>query len=697
MPIDLIDQARRYLDKIEPAVSGNGGHDKTYHVAAILIEGFGLSVTDATPLMAEYSQRCQPPWSEREIAHKLESAAARIDPAKHRKLVRNGVRYAARSNTPAVAHHTHKAKPEPKPARYEVSDALEMPDPVKDGCRKLLTAVFAEGEGVRMELARTGSDGRENPTTGGIVLTREEWLRKLNDHNGNPNGFLKTSEKNGIFVSVNPMKIGGTKDKDVTVFRHALLEFDNISQVEQWGIIRASNIPCSAVIASGNKSLHAWVKVDATDRNEFDERVKILYEHFADYKPDPANKNPSRFSRLPNCERGQKRQELLAVDIGCGSFTQWIAETEKDDLGKCHSFSELISVDTKKDPNCVIGFKDGDTLRYLCKGKSAWLIGPSGVGKSSLLAEFAIAWAMGEPAFGIRPAKPLKSLIIQAENDFYDLAEMVQGILAAHKITPESKIFKTVDANVIFKTETTSIREEFVKRMHRLIDRERPDIIWADPLLSFAGIKVTEQDECSMFLRQWINPVLESTGVVLIGIHHTGKPKSQRDTQNWTALDYAYSGLGSSELVNWARAVLVLRPLDDYNFELKLAKRGKRAWATHPDGQFTTSIYLKHDAHSIRWHQCEPPEQSAESEPDKKKGPKSKVDILACANLHEVLSKCPTDGESAMAIGQRLENYSRKIGKTLGKTKCRTDLLDALITNGKLIVKGDLYFKGPNA
>jgi hypothetical protein len=111
MPIDLIDQARRYIDKIDGAISGSNGHDQTFHVASILVEGFALSDADAIALMTEYSQRCQPPWSEREIAHKVASAAARVDPAKLGRMVRKGVRYAARSKVLEVLQQHVAPKP----------------------------------------------------------------------------------------------------------------------------------------------------------------------------------------------------------------------------------------------------------------------------------------------------------------------------------------------------------------------------------------------------------------------------------------------------------------------------------------------------------------------------------------------------------------------------------------------------------
>ena len=35
---------------------------------------FGLGVEDALPLMLEWNERCQPPWDEKDLRHKLEDA-----------------------------------------------------------------------------------------------------------------------------------------------------------------------------------------------------------------------------------------------------------------------------------------------------------------------------------------------------------------------------------------------------------------------------------------------------------------------------------------------------------------------------------------------------------------------------------------------------------------------------------------------
>jgi RecA-family ATPase len=49
---------------------------------------------------------------------------------------------------------------------------------------------------------------------------------------------------------------------------------------------------------------------------------------------------------------------------------------------------------------------------------------PSGQGKSSMSFQMAALFAAGREAFGIKPAKPLRVLVIQAEDDEGDCIEM---------------------------------------------------------------------------------------------------------------------------------------------------------------------------------------------------------------------------------------------------------------------------------
>ena len=99
---------------------------------------------------------------------------------------------------------------------------------------------------------------------------------------------------------------GGAKNDDVTAFRHVLVEFDRdevgkeIPKEEQYHAIVASGMPVAALMDSGNKSLHAWIRVDAPDEKEYKRRVEIIWGWFSGINLDKQNRNASRLSRCPD-------------------------------------------------------------------------------------------------------------------------------------------------------------------------------------------------------------------------------------------------------------------------------------------------------------------------------------------------------------------------------------------------------------
>lgn len=68
-------RARSFIAKVPPAISGKGGHRETFYVASLIRRGFYIPDEDGLELMREYNTRCQPPWSEKELRYKLDSAA----------------------------------------------------------------------------------------------------------------------------------------------------------------------------------------------------------------------------------------------------------------------------------------------------------------------------------------------------------------------------------------------------------------------------------------------------------------------------------------------------------------------------------------------------------------------------------------------------------------------------------------------
>lgn len=68
-------RAAAYLQKIDGAVSGAGGHDQAWKAALCVVRGFELSESEAYALLsADYNPRCDPPWSDQELRHKIADA-----------------------------------------------------------------------------------------------------------------------------------------------------------------------------------------------------------------------------------------------------------------------------------------------------------------------------------------------------------------------------------------------------------------------------------------------------------------------------------------------------------------------------------------------------------------------------------------------------------------------------------------------
>lgn len=76
---EKIFRARRYLDAKPGAVAGQNGHGKTFDAACTLVIDFDLPPTEAKPILLEWNQRCDPPWEESDLDHKLEQADAKPD------------------------------------------------------------------------------------------------------------------------------------------------------------------------------------------------------------------------------------------------------------------------------------------------------------------------------------------------------------------------------------------------------------------------------------------------------------------------------------------------------------------------------------------------------------------------------------------------------------------------------------------
>src|SRR5262245_11412297 len=99
---DLISRAKAYIAKEPPAIQGQDGSGRCFHVVSILVKGFALSEADAFEAIQEWNRTCQPPWSDAELRHKIRDAAAKPGPVGHLANARPSARVACQSTANSI-------------------------------------------------------------------------------------------------------------------------------------------------------------------------------------------------------------------------------------------------------------------------------------------------------------------------------------------------------------------------------------------------------------------------------------------------------------------------------------------------------------------------------------------------------------------------------------------------------------------
>lgn len=133
-PASVFERARKYMTKLPPSVSGQGGHNAAFHAACVAVHGFGLSGEDAYALVAEWNTGCQPPWNERELRHKI--ASAEKQPGE-----RNYLRNVEPKNFDKVPVPIHKEPPAPAPPPKSTTlhdAALKYLNAIRNGSTTLI-------------------------------------------------------------------------------------------------------------------------------------------------------------------------------------------------------------------------------------------------------------------------------------------------------------------------------------------------------------------------------------------------------------------------------------------------------------------------------------------------------------------------------------------------------------------------------
>ena len=358
------------------------------------------------------------------------------------------------------------------------------------------------------------SEGRWLPSKGVYDRTAGELiasLRKHPDDIGATVGDWKAEV--GGWIRFNPLDGEGVKNENVTSFKFALVESDTLPIAEQDVIFRKLELPIAALVHSGGKSLHAIVRVDAADYEEYRKRVEFLYDFLEKQGVtiDKQNRNPSRLSRMPGLTRNGNRQYLAASNIGRKSWTDWMdfVEGVTDELPVMENLAEY-----KDNPPVLPEELIQGILR---RGHKMLISGSSKAGKSFLLMELCVAIAEGKTWLGFSCRKG-RVLYVNLEIDPASCINRFLKIYEALKMPKEN-----MDSIVVWNLRGHAVPlDQLVPKLIRRVRDQHLDAIVIDPIYKVITGDENSASEMGQFCNQF-DKICNETGCSIIYCHHHSK------------------------------------------------------------------------------------------------------------------------------------------------------------------------------
>ena len=321
----------------------------------------------------------------------------------------------------------------------------------------------------------------------------------------------------GAWIRFNPVDGKGIRNENVTAFRHALVESDDMPVGDQLHFLHEMHLPIAVLVHSGGKSLHAVVRVDAHNYEEYRERVSFLYDTCEKHGMhiDRQNKNPSRMSRMPGVIRGSAKQYIIESNIGAAGWDEWctfIKGQEEEINDSLPDFENLSSVwNTMPDlaPELISGI-----LRC---GHKMLLAGPSKAGKSFLLIELAICIAEGLDWLG-HSCRQGNVIYVNLELDKASCLHRFQNVYTALGIGTEN-----LDRINIWNLRGQAVPlDSLVPKLVRRAKGLQPAAIIIDPVYKVITGDENSAEQMSKFCAQ-LDILCTELGCSVIYCHHHSK------------------------------------------------------------------------------------------------------------------------------------------------------------------------------
>ncbi len=352
------------------------------------------------------------------------------------------------------------------------------------------------------------------PTKGACDRTAGELIRLLKTCGGDIGAVLgDCNPEAGAWIRFNPLDGKGVKNENVTEYRYALVESDSMPIAQQNAVIRELELPVAVLVYSGGKSLHAIVRIDAPNYEEYRKRVDYLYKVCKEngLEIDRQNRNPSRLSRMPGVIRGEHKQFIVDKNIGKSDFNEWkdYIESINDDLPD----PESLAADWEDMPELAPPLIDG----VLRQGHKMLIAGPSKAGKSFALIELSIALAEGVKWLGFNCAQG-RVLYVNLELDRASCLHRFKDVYRAMHLTPSH-----LDHIDIWNLRGRSVpMDKLAPKLIRRAAKKNYIAVIIDPIYKVITGDENSADQMAKFCNQF-DLICTELGTAVIYCHHHSK------------------------------------------------------------------------------------------------------------------------------------------------------------------------------
>ena len=326
--LSSVERAKRYLAKCPIAVEGNGGDKATYSVVCRLIHGFNLSPADTLIAMADWNNRCQPPWNEEDLQRKIQHAASSPNLKPQGYMLTKG---ASCKIEKVPAKTSPKSKP-PKPTKPkfcpEVLHRIAMKTDIGDvvqfiSNRSPVGVAKIDSADVLRKLYPIGSGEKvvifSNMKSQGQRVwhaDNNDWLSAVNLPTG-PEGVWFLPQPVDGRSHPNPRcdsKFSCRSQESVTAWRFAVVESDDADSEDWLRCLIQMPLRITSLCESGGRSIHALVRIDADSKAEWDSVMHRIKPLLVTLGADPGALSAVRLTRLPQAMRGERLQRLLYLN-----------------------------------------------------------------------------------------------------------------------------------------------------------------------------------------------------------------------------------------------------------------------------------------------------------------------------------------------------------------------------------------------